>query len=56
MKTIFSKINALLFLMAMSAVCFTSCELFEKYSDVEKEDVEQEGGEEVSVTSGDFVD
>lgn len=56
MKTIFSKVNALLFLMVMSAVCFTSCELFEKYSDVEKEDVEQEGGEEVSVTSGDFVD
>ena len=56
MKTVFSKINALLFLMAMSAVCFTSCGLFEKYSDVEKEDAEQEGGEEVSVTSGDFVD
>lgn len=56
MKTIFSKVGVLLFIMVMSAVCFTSCELFEKYSDVEKEDVEQEGGEEVSVTSGDFVD
>ena len=38
MKTIFSKVSVLLFIMVMSAVCFTSCELFEKYSDVEKED------------------
>ncbi len=55
MKVIFSKVNTLLFLLAMSAISFTSCEFFEKYSDAEKESEEQKS-EETSVTSGDFVD
>ena len=55
MKVIFSKVNTLLFVLAMSAISFTSCEFFEKYSDAEKESEEQKG-EEISVTSGDYID